>query len=322
MKPKWTRTFDMPPFPPNQLYGTLFTNGVPTPGVIIQACIPDIPNVGNYFCRGEALTNSEGKFTLMFPSEGLHSSEIGKTATFWVNDIQCAETFVLQSGYMGTMNLNLSGNPAPNSLTQMLADARDAAHFTADWAGILEANLQTLMESGIGGETSEPIPFYISGKRGSYSRLYLSEFITPQNLMVRETASFIQDKTGDELIRAAYDIIAPVRYQDDDRVWNCADWWQLPHETLNRQAGDCEDTSFLLTSLLIATGLSRDKVRCAIGVVTLNGIQYGHAWVEVKRTDDQWWWLETTWDEWRDWALVPGTFTRQLVFTDKTFEEF
>jgi transglutaminase-like putative cysteine protease len=43
------------------------------------------------------------------------------------------------------------------------------------------------------------------------------------------------------------------------------DTWLFPDETLALKRGDCEDISFLIASLLIASGISPYTVRVAIG---------------------------------------------------------
>jgi transglutaminase-like putative cysteine protease len=207
--------------------------------------------------------------------------------------------------------------PSNVDAAALLTKIRDGVHFINLWAGEVFAPVEQLIASGIA--EPQPIPYFIRGKRGYYSANYLSEFITPKSLAVEETAATIRDKTGDELIRAAYEIVMPFRYEPDDRSLNYPDWWALPHETLNRQAGDCEDTSFALTSILIAAGVPRDKVRCCLGTVVISGSTYGHMWVEVMR--DQWYWLETTWDDWRGWNPVPADFTHTLCFTDRSWNE-
>ncbi len=349
MKPKWTRQFtSTPPGPSSQFWGYLYINGQKAgKGIVIQAVVPDVPNVGDAFARGECTTIDTSEtynFNLKVPGEGMDFSEVGKKVEFWVNDIKCDEVFTMALGQITHTDLHVvleSTGDLPTDLVTL----RDDIYFTKTHAELAwnEALLspqslkdhiwfakqsssesfdliQKLVANGI--PDPKPIPFFVRGKRGQYSANYLSEFITPQNLMVVNAAAAISNLTGDLLIRAAYDIVAPIRYADDDRVWNCADWWQLPHETLNRQCGDCEDTTFTLTSILIAAGFSRDKVRAVLGYVDLSGALYGHAWVEVMRSDGLWWWLETTWDAWRDWNLVPATFTRQLAFTDKDYKEF
>lgn len=74
------------------------------------------------------------------------------------------------------------------------------------------------------------------------------------------------------------------------------EYWAFPSETLQRKLGDCEDTSFLLASLLLASRIPNRNVR-----VVLGSYDYvGHAWVEVL-TEGGWYILESTSDK----ELIP-----------------
>ena len=59
-------------------------------------------------------------------------------------------------------------------------------------------------------------------------------------------------------------VVERVKYARDHEQF---DAWQLPPETLTLGHGDCEDRAFLAVSLLLAAGISPQRVRVAIGAV-------------------------------------------------------
>lgn len=88
-----------------------------------------------------------------------------------------------------------------------------------------------------------------------------------------------------------------VEYILDKAAMGMPDFWQFPAETLTLQKGDCEDTSFLLASLLLASGISEQCVRVVLGKVTSGGGSYGHAWVVYRNEEGKWCLLESTLNE-------------------------
>ncbi len=70
-----------------------------------------------------------------------------------------------------------------------------------------------------------------------------------------------------------FDRVASMRYVSD----GSEDHWQSPAETLERQAGDCEDKALLLQYLLRKDGLDADVV---FGVEDARRSMQMHAWVE------------------------------------------
>jgi len=74
-----------------------------------------------------------------------------------------------------------------------------------------------------------------------------------------------------------------IEYTIDYEVHGEDEYWQFPNETIQLRAGDCEDFSVLLCSLLRADGWSSDRVFVVFG--EKEG-QY-HAWVRVIWNDLQ-----------------------------------
>ena len=73
--------------------------------------------------------------------------------------------------------------------------------------------------------------------------------------------------------------------------------------------GDCEDSSFLLATLLLASGISEHCVRVVLGTVTTPDGSFGHAWVVYQNESGRWCLLESTLD------AVPSQLTPADTFT-------
>lgn len=58
-----------------------------------------------------------------------------------------------------------------------------------------------------------------------------------------------------------------ITYVYDKEAHGLPDFWMLPEEVLTLEKGDCEDSSFLLCSLLLASGISPFCVRAVLGIV-------------------------------------------------------
>ena len=71
------------------------------------------------------------------------------------------------------------------------------------------------------------------------------------------------------------------------------DFWKFPYETLRDGLGDCEDTSFLLCSLLRIANVDAWAV---LGKVVIDDVPYGHAWVEYRSPEYGSVILETTFE--------------------------
>jgi hypothetical protein len=87
-----------------------------------------------------------------------------------------------------------------------------------------------------------------------------------------------------------------VEYVTDKKATGLEDFWLFPAETLMLRKGDCEDSSFLLAALMLASGISEHCVRVVLGkVVSPDGV-FGHAWVVYKNEEGVWCLLESTLD--------------------------
>ncbi len=90
--------------------------------------------------------------------------------------------------------------------------------------------------------------------------------------------------------------VSRCRYVEDSGRSALADFWQTPPQTLRRGAGDCEDSSLLLTDWLLTRGIS---ARMAMGAMEGGG----HAWC-IARVDGTDYLLEST-DRHPDMNLLP-----------------
>ena len=131
-------------------------------------------------------------------------------------------------------------------------------------------------------------PLYRARPEGFYR---VNQFITPNDSSVynkaRELIRYYENK-----IEACFNFVSiSIRYVSDKRQYGYGEYWAFPSETLRYRVGDCEDTSFLLASLLLASGIPDENVRVVLGRYNY----VGHAWVEVL-TNEGWYILESTSD--------------------------
>lgn len=89
-----------------------------------------------------------------------------------------------------------------------------------------------------------------------------------------------------------------IRYVHDSKKQSKNDFWLFPSEIYTLRQGDCEDGSFLLASLLIASGISPFCVRVVLGEVFDENDKSlgGHCWPLYKNELGVWCILESTLD--------------------------
>lgn len=91
------------------------------------------------------------------------------------------------------------------------------------------------------------------------------------------------------------------------------DYWAEPWETLAEKAGDCDDLSILLCSLL-RNYIPPDNVFCAFGLCTREGERGGHMWVITKDENGKDRILEATAPPWK---VTKGKYVIHGFFNDK-----
>jgi hypothetical protein len=102
--------------------------------------------------------------------------------------------------------------------------------------------------------------------------------VQPDNPDVRDIARILVQ--ADDFIGAAQEFVNSfTSYRRE-----IGEFWAEPGEMLETRAGDCDDSSILLCSIL-RNYIGPDKVFVAIGTWRVNRKPDGHAWV-VTQTDD------------------------------------
>jgi hypothetical protein len=93
-------------------------------------------------------------------------------------------------------------------------------------------------------------------------------------------------------------IARQVEYVFDAKEYKKGDFWLFPPETFQVGKGDCEDCSFLLASLLLASGISPFCVRVVLGQAydKTGRALGGHCWPIYKDETGRWCILESTLD--------------------------
>jgi len=93
-------------------------------------------------------------------------------------------------------------------------------------------------------------------------------------------------------------VVENITYRPDRIAQRKPDFWQFPAETIALESGDCEDSAFLLASLLLASGISPFCIRVVFGTLTQrDGMQTAHAWPIYKNESGEWRVLESTLDK-------------------------
>jgi len=107
---------------------------------------------------------------------------------------------------------------------------------------------------------------YIVAVRGMSGEWHdVREFVQPADWQVQN----VYQRIGDDPWECYRYVCENISYEMER-----LEYWRWPSETLTRMKGDCEDTSFVLASLL--RNFSSDA-----WVVVGRYINYGHAWVET-----------------------------------------
>jgi len=85
-----------------------------------------------------------------------------------------------------------------------------------------------------------------------------------------------------------------LKYVPDKEAEGLGSYWLFPEETLTLGKGDSEDLSFLMVSLMIASGISEQCVRVVLGRIVSKEGSFGHAWAVYQSEEGKWCLLEPT----------------------------
>lgn len=146
---------------------------------------------------------------------------------------------------------------------------------------------------------------------------------SPPNNELSEALSEIKelpkDKTAGSFDRRAiliWNYVAKkIAYVYDKEAHNMPDFWMMPEEILSIELGDCEDSSYLLCSLLLASGISPFCVRATLGLVydKSGNLLGGHAFPTYLDEGGKWRLLESTLDSVPDRMPLADDLTKNGI---------
>lgn len=151
-----------------------------------------------------------------------------------------------------------------------------------------------------------PIPkFKDYSERDSKKESYFRLFVTPEDPSIEALVTQISGP------RDAYQMAVQWIYVSDEELNHTADKWLTPDEFLtntphypsnplqDKVVSDCEEKANTLVSLIRAEGIRPEEVRVALGQVTFNDVETGHAWVELL-ANGRWLALDPSWGSYWD----------------------
>jgi hypothetical protein len=149
---------------------------------------------------------------------------------------------------------------------------------------------------------------YVIGNSNTQVKADIREWVSfEDNIILKEVINKLADgkklprtkHSGDFDRRAMllWDFVARnIKYVHDSEQQRKGDFWLFPPEIYTLKKGDCEDCSFLLASLLLASGISPFCVRIVLGeVIDAKGKSIGgHCWPVYKNEMGKWCIIEST----------------------------
>ncbi len=162
-------------------------------------------------------------------------------------------------------------------------------------------------------QTSIPPRSYATYRNSEVTRYYyygyddadVQRFVTSSDPIVVDVASKLkriasaQGYTEVETIDLALRFCQSMRYSYDNASMGADEYWRFPVETLYDETGDCEDTSFLFSSVMEAMGYDAAVLilpeHAAVGVAT----SHGTGTYVVGSNSVQYFYCETTSPGWQ-----------------------
>jgi hypothetical protein len=171
---------------------------------------------------------------------------------------------------------------------------------------------------------------YVIGSRNKPIKTDIREWISfeDNNIMKGILSDLVKNKnlptsrvpgSFDKRATIVWNYVAKnIKYIYDTKKQRKGDFWLFPPEIHTLCEGDCEDGSFLLASLLIASGVSPFCVRVVLGEVfdETGKSLGGHCWPVYKNEMGQWCILESTLDH------IPSRMPEadKLTETEQSFQ--
>ena len=129
-----------------------------------------------------------------------------------------------------------------------------------------------------------------------YNRIYLQHPNDRLQALADEITSRLHNN-DDKATATIQWVVKNFPYEEDLNNYGYEELWAPPTFALRKGSGDCEDGAFIVHSLLLHAGISRERVRTYGGLVKAGegAATGGHAWTAYRReSDDQWVILDTS----------------------------
>lgn len=166
---------------------------------------------------------------------------------------------------------------------------------------------------------------YVIGSSNLQVKADIREWISfEDNIVLKEVINKLADGNKlprtkhpgdfDRRAKVLWDFVARnIKYVHDSEQQRREDFWLFPPEIYTLKQGDCEDSSFLLGSLLLVSGISPFCVRIVLGEVRgENGKSIGgHCWPVYKSERGKWCILDSTLDR------IPSYFPEADSLSEK-----
>ena len=130
----------------------------------------------------------------------------------------------------------------------------------------------------------------------AYNRIYLQHPNDRLQALADEISSRYYSN-DDKATATIQWVLKNFPYEEDLSNYGHEELWAPPTFALRKGSGDCEDGAFIVHSLLLHSGISRERIRTYGGLVRAGegAATGGHAWTAYRReSDNQWVILDTS----------------------------
>jgi hypothetical protein len=129
-----------------------------------------------------------------------------------------------------------------------------------------------------------------------YNRVYL-QYPNDRLQALADQITFGLNENDDKATAAIQWVLRNFPYEEDITNYGHPELWAPPTFALRKGSGDCEDGAFIVHSLLLHSGIPRERIRTYGGLVKAGAgaATGGHAWTAYRReSDDEWVILDTS----------------------------